>query len=189
MNPLDVSEVVKPIADIPGGYPLAAQGIPGLISGDAITQNFVNELCSEVQKANDYAWSAYEGLMSQWKSNNQAGIYRMAPGPVTLAAVNQKAAAAWLQTGIGGVGIISYYQQWEPATPPGTMLAAPVPEPPPAKTAESVGALVPGTYNLYATIGGPYEASEIGNEITVNGAAYVLINSTPMGFRPMWLKK
>jgi hypothetical protein len=189
MNPLDVSETVKPIEDIPGGFPLAVQGIPGVISADSVTQNFVDVLCSEVQKANDYAWMCYEGLLTQWKSNNDHGIYHPAPGPVTLASVNRTLAGQWLQKGTGGAGIISYYQQYEPEIPPGTIQHPPAPAAAPDKTAESVGPLVPGTYNLFAALGGPYEASEVGKTIQANGATYVLINSTPMGFRPMWLKQ
>lgn len=188
MNPLDVSEAVKPIQDVPGGYPLAAQGIPGIISGDAVTQNFVSVLCAEVQKANDFAWGDYQGLLTQWKSDNAKGIFRPAPGPVTLATVDQRAAAAWLQTGTHGAGIIGYIQQFDPEFPPGTVESAPAPPPSPAKTAESVGGLIPGTFDLYSALGGPYDPGEVGKTLETPNGHFALINSTPMGFRPMWKK-
>ena len=188
MNPLDVRDSVPPIADIPGGYPLAVQGIPGLVPADAITQNFVDVLSMEVQKANDFCWNDYQGLLKMWASDNAAGIYRLAPGPVWLAAVDRKAAAAFLQTGTGGVKIISYYEKWDPNTPPGTIESAPPPPPPPAKNPEPIGARIPGTQSLYADQGG-YTALDVGTVHAEPSGTYVLILSSPVGGIPMWLKQ
>lgn len=182
MNPLDVSTQIPNQPDI--NLPEPPKGIPGLISADAIIQSYVSLLQQEVQKLNDFAWNAYLGLLSQWKSNNAAGINLPAPGPATLAAVDTNAAIHWETTGKNFSAQFVYYQKWDPNTPPGTIAAKPAPPEPPAKSAESVGALIPGTSNLYAALGGPYDPSECGKP---NGE-YTLINMTPFGWEPAWRK-
>jgi hypothetical protein len=184
-NPLDVSTMIPQVEDNP--HPLPPQGIPGLISADAIVQAFVNVLEMEVQKLNDFALADYNGLVTHWKSDNAAGVYRPAPGPVTLAMVDPIAAAQYEVTGVGFNKIFSFFTQFDPSAPPGTVFQ-PLVTPPPEKTAESVGGLIPGTEDLYLALGGPYDPSEFGKSVTTVTGHFHLVNMTPMGWKPAWRK-
>lgn len=188
-NPLDVSTQVQPFTDAsePPGEVL---GIPGFISQDAFTQVFVTEIMRQYNLKNKQASDAYHGLLAMWKSDNEHGVYHPAPGPVTLAAINQVALGQWLN-GVKGTSdkIVSFYQSFDPAIPPGTVFQPAPPPPPPDKTAESVGPLLPGTYDIYAALGGPYAPSEDGKPLQTPAGAFVLINMSPMGnWEPAWKK-
>lgn len=184
-NPLDVSTMIPQVPDTP--LPLPPQGIPGFIAGDAIVQAYVNLMLQQVQKLNDFALADYNGLVTHWKSDNAAGVYRPAPPPVTLAMVDPAAAAAYETTGVGFAKMFSFYTQFDPSAPPGSVFQSVVATPP-DKTAESVGGLIPGTEDMYTALGGPYEPSEFGKQVTTPTGAFHLVNMTPMGWRPAWRK-
>lgn len=187
MNPLSAREQITLSEDHP--LPNPPQGIPGLISGDAIVQAYVNLMQDQCDRKNANIQGIYANLLQQWRDNNARGVFNPAPGPMELVHLNQAAAANYERTGVGSALMFSFYDQWDPTVPPGT-IASPPPQPiPPAKTAESIGDRIPGTSNLYAALGGPYDASEVGTEQTVAGAKYQLINMSPMTFEPAWMKE
>lgn len=167
----------------------APAGIGGLISSDMIVANFVALMQDQCDRKNAMIQGIYGNLIANWKENNSRGIFNPAPGPMTLVHLDRNATADYERTGIGSAKLFSFYDQWDPDVAPGTIFTPPPPPLPPAKTMEHVGDRVPGTSSLYAALGGPYDPSEVGSEITDAGVKYVLINSTPMGFRPMWLKE
>lgn len=187
-NPLDVSQVVPPLVDPEASWSLPVQGIPGLISGDAITQSYVALMQDQVKRANDFALGIYNDLLSKWHGANARGTYNPAPGPVILAGVNPKAAAIALNTGKGFPSIIYYTQYYDATAPPGTIFTAPTPPLPPPKN-WSVGKRVVGTNNLYYAEGGPYSESDVGEELTVGSDKFQLILGSPMGASYFFLKE
>lgn len=187
MNPLNAREQIQLSEDHP--LPNPPLGIPGLVSSDAIVAAYVALMQDQCDRKNDMIQGIYGKLIADWKDNNSRGISNPAPGPMTLVHLDQAAAADYERTGTGAAKLFLFYDQWDPAVPPGTIYAPPPAPPPPAKTAEHVGDHVPGTSSLFFAAGGPYTPSELGNELTTDNGRFVLINSTPMGFRPMWLKQ
>ncbi len=187
MNPLNAREQIQASEDHP--LPNPPLGIPGLVSSDAIIQAYVALMQDQCDRKNAMIVGVYQNLLQQWKDANARGIYNPAPGPMTLVHLNRDAAAKYETTGVGAAAMFSFYDQWDPDVPPGTIATPPPPPPITPKTPESIGQHIPGSSNLYEALGGPYEANEVGTEQNVAGSRYVLINSTPMGFKPMWLKE
>lgn len=185
MNPLNAREQIQLSEDHP--LPNPPIGIPGLISSDAIVAAYVALMQQQCDLKNTWIQGVYGKLVADWKDNNSRGIYNPAPGPMTLVHLNADVAAEYEKTGVGSAGMFAFYDMWDPDAAPGSMYTPPPAQKPPEKAEQTVGERIPGTSNLYNPVGS-YSSADVGSEITKDGAKYVLINSTPMGFRPMWLK-
>lgn len=176
-NPLDVSQSIPSLPDqwqdLPGDR-LGVQGIPGLISADAITASYLALMADQVKRENDLALGVYGHMIQVWHDNNARGIFQPAPGPVKLALFNPKVGTTYLTDGKNGAQVITYALYWDPAVPPGTIAS-----PPPPVTSSgphTVGAKVAGTDNIYRAEGGTYTDPDIGTETTgADGGKYVLV--------------
>lgn len=182
---LDVRTMLSPLADIPPS-PMFEVGIPGLVTGDAIAQKFVEWLRAEIQTKVDMVVGRYSGQIQTWRGNNERGIYAPAPGPMMLASLDAAALERYVRTGTGGAAVYDFYEQSDPLVPPGTILKPPAPPAPVPIPDDPIGELIPGTANLYVAIGS-WLPTSYGVTRSKNGHTFKLINMSPVGWFPAWL--
>lgn len=182
---IDPKGLGAPINSEGDTFPMPVQGIPGVISADVITQNFIRVLTQEINSQNSFLLANYNGNLAHWFDDNNHGIYRPAPAAIVLKVVHPDVAAKFENTGNAGlldtmVTTVTYF-----VVPPGT-IAAPVAAPALAQPSNPIGPLHPGTQNIYDPA--PGDTLALGSTYTdpVTGIKY-LKQGSPMT-RGFWMQ-
>lgn len=187
MNPLDVHDnFVTPIQDPPPGSMWGMPAFGSILPPETIAQLSVDALSKFVQQQSDMVWGRYTGMIQAWNGDNSRGIYNPAPGPAILATVNQQAALKFYETAKGGADVIVYYPRFLPDAAPGTVFQPPVAAPQSPRSPNPVGALIPGTTNIYQLVGGGYTVDNVG-ELDPSGK-FMLVKELTVGTAVVWLK-